>query len=130
MLGSATVHSRGTRSTSTIELSTLEAVTINHRTIATVDTTAIGMEIEEQVPGITFCRRSPTVWEVALVMEIMVTETQAMGTMVDTITTTAMEMAGDGVWAAAIEEVADTEATAATVIGHWDGDSADGALAR
>jgi hypothetical protein len=93
------------------------------------------MEIEERVPGITFCRRSPTVWEVALLMEITVTETtatetQAMETMVDTITTTAMEMAGDGVWATAIEEDAGTEATVAMAIGLWDGDSADGDLAR
>lgn len=51
-------------------------------------------------------------------------------TMVDTITTTAMEMAGVGDWAAAIEEGADTEATAVTVIGHWAGDLADGDLAH
>jgi hypothetical protein len=130
MLGLETDRFRGIRSTSIIELSTLEAATINLRIIAIVATTAIGMGIEERVPGITFSLPWLMVWVVASVMEIMVTETTAMETTVDTTTTTAMEMAGVGGWATGIEEDADTEATAAMVIGLWDGDLADGALAR
>ena len=130
MLGLETDRFRGLRSTSIIELSTLEAATINLRIIAIVATTAIGMGIEERVPGITSSQPWLMVWVVASVMEIMASETTAMETTVDTTTTTATGMAGVGGLVTGIVEDADTEATAAMVIGLWDGDLADGALAR
>jgi hypothetical protein len=63
-------------------------------------------------------------------MEIQATGTTGTEIMVATITTTAMEMAGVGDWAAAIEEDADTEATVAMDIDHWVGGLVAGDLAH